>query len=172
MAIRYTQSAGGGWSAVRTASVNASSGEVFDWRRVWQQLREAADDIKEECREILLTAAERTAQEAGAGLPVYRRKTTQYPKAPSGTGFGPAGRLRSAGYRVREISRFRVRASSVERYANFVDSQPHGVRQAAGKNRGTITPTPVIGRVAGKWRAWMYRELQAVADRHATREIR
>lgn len=169
MATRYTQTAGGGWTAVRTSSVNASSVEVFDWRRVWQQLRDAADDIKEDCQEILLTAAERTAQEAGSLFPVYRRKSPKYPVSPT---FGPPGNLRAQGYRVREISRFRLRASSVERYANFVDSQPHGARQAAGKNRGVITPTPVIGRVAGKWRAWMYRELQAVADRHATREIR
>jgi len=168
MAIRYTQTAGGGWAAVRSSPVNAASGEVFDWRRVWQQLRDAADEIKEDCRQILLTAAERTAQEAGAQLPVYRRKTGKYPIAPT---FGPPGNLRVRGYRVHEISRFRVRASSVERYANFVDSQPHGARQAAGKNRGVITPTPIIGRVAGKWRAWMYRELQAVADRHARKEV-
>lgn len=149
--------------------VNSSSGQTFDWRAVWQQLRDAADAIKDDCRQILIDAAERTAREAGAGLPVYQRKTTQYPKKPT---FGPPGNLRRQGYRVQHISRFRVRASSVERYANFVDSQPHGARLAGGRNRGTITPTPVIGRVASKWRAWMYRELQAVADRHRTREIR
>lgn len=159
----------GSHSDAYVPQVNSASGQTFDWRAVWQQLRDAADAIKEECRQIILDAAERTAREAGAGLPVYRRKTPRYPKSPT---FGPPGNLRARGYRVQHVSRFRVRATSVERYANFVDSQPHGPRRAAGKHRGTITPTPVIGRVAGKWRAWMYRELQAVADRHARREIR
>lgn len=161
--------ANGSHSSSYVPQVNSSSGQVFDWRRVWQQLRDAGDEIKEDARQILLDAAERTAREAGPLLPVYQRKTTRYPKSPT---FGPAGHLRRQGFRVQEISRFRLRVSSVERYANFVDSQPTGRRLAGGKNRGTITPTPVIGRVAPKWRAWMAQQFETLCRRHDRREIR
>ncbi len=161
--------ANGSHSSSYVPQVNSSSGQVFDWRRVWQQLRDAGDEIKEDARQILLDAAERTAREAGPLLPVYQRKTTRYPKAPT---FGPVGNLRRRGFMVQEISRFRMRVSSVERYANFVDSQPKGPRQADGKHRGTITPTPVIGRVAPKWRAWMFQQMDALCRRHDRREIR
>lgn len=157
----------GTWVEYRTPSINSSSGEVFDWRATWRLIRDAADEIKEDARQVILDAAERTATEAGPLYPVYQRKSTRYPRQPH---FGPAGRLRARGFRVQEISRFRVRVTHRERYSNFVDSQPRR-RVVAGKHRGTITPTPVIGRVATKWRAWMHRELQAIAERHAQREI-
>ena len=147
--------------------INGSSGEVFDWRATWRRIRDAADEIKEDARQAILDAAARTATEAGPLYPTYQRKTSRYPLQPN---FGPPGRLRARGFRVQEISRFRVRVTHHERYSNFVDSQPRR-RVVQGKNRGTITATPVLGRVATKWRTWMQRELQAIADRHERREI-
>lgn len=161
--------ANGSHSSSYVPQVNSSSGQVFDSRAVWRTLRAAADEIKEAVRERIVTAATRTAAEATGRLPVYRRKTTRYPIDPN---FGPPGHLRRVGYHVQHISKYRVRATTRARYANFVDSRPSGPRQADGRNRGTITPTPAIGPAAMKWRLWMWREIDAIAWRWRLREIR
>ena len=133
-----------------------ASGPGFAWRTAYAAIKEAGEQIKREAADAVAKAARAAALEAGPRYPVYARRSTRWPK-PTSLPYGQSpGQLRT-GVTAAQQSQFRWKVTQAHRYANFVEGTPRGARAtSSGRNRGAMTPTPVMGVVGPKWRQAMW----------------